>query len=100
MTQDNFVEANQEIFKRDFDRKDPQRERKIKMELFCGKCSLQFDKKIVFDVHMSFVHNIRNDSANDEKLTEIREENGSSQETDVAKPNENSTKQTVWFKPQ
>ena len=65
------------------------------MELFCRKCSLQFYKKIVFDVHMSFVHNIGNNLANDEKLNEIKEENGSSQETDIAKPNENSAKQTV-----
>ena len=54
------------------------------MELFCRKCSLQFDKKIVFDTHMTFIHNISNNSANDEKLTEIKKENGSSQETDTA----------------
>ena len=70
-------------------------ERIIKMDLFCEKCSLQFDKKVVFDIHMSFVHNISNNSANDKKLTEVKEENGSSQETDIAKQNENPAKQTV-----
>jgi hypothetical protein len=63
-------------------------ERITKMELFCKKCSLQFDKKIVFDIHMSFVHNISNNSANDGNPTEIKEENISSQETDITKPNE------------
>ena len=25
-------------------------------DLFCEMCSLQFDKKAVYDIHMSFVH--------------------------------------------
>ena len=52
-------------------------ERIIRRELFCEKCSLQFDEKIVFDKHMSFVHNMSNNSANDENSTEIKEENRS-----------------------
>ena len=26
------------------------------MDLFCEKCTLQFDKKYVFDLHLSLVH--------------------------------------------
>ena len=29
---------------------------KMSKNLFCEICSLQFDKKIVYDIHMSFVH--------------------------------------------
>ena len=29
---------------------------KMFKNLFCEICSLQFDKKIVYDIHMSFVH--------------------------------------------
>ena len=29
----------------------------IKKQMFCELCSLQFDKKYVYDVHMSSVHN-------------------------------------------
>ena len=39
--------------------------------LFCEKCSLQFDKKIVYDIHLSFVHNVKENK--DEKLTENNE---------------------------
>ena len=42
--------------------------------LFCEKCSLQFDKKIVYDIHLSFVHNVKENK--DEKLTEINEKDG------------------------
>ena len=28
----------------------------MKRDLFCDKCSLQFDKKYVFDLHLSLVH--------------------------------------------
>ena len=65
------------------------------MDLFCEKCSLQFDKKVVYDIHMSFVHNISNSSANDRKVTEVKEENKIPQKSYIAKPNENPTKQTV-----
>ena len=39
--------------------------------LFCEKCLLQFDKKIVYDIHLSFVHNVK--ETKDEKLTENNE---------------------------
>ena len=26
------------------------------MDLYCKKCSLQFDKKIIFDMHLNIVH--------------------------------------------
>ena len=24
--------------------------------MFCGRCSLQFDKKIIYDMHLSIIH--------------------------------------------
>ena len=36
------------------------------MDLFCNKCTLQFDKKYVFDLHLSLVHG--------EKMAEIKVE--------------------------
>ena len=36
--------------------------------LFCEKCSLQFGKRIVYDIHLSFVHNTKENK--EEKLTE------------------------------
>ena len=35
-------------------------------DLFCEMCSLQFDKKAVYDIHMSFVH---------KKMDDIKEKN-------------------------
>ena len=26
------------------------------IDLYCTKCSLQFDKRIIFDMHLSIVH--------------------------------------------
>ena len=46
----------------------------IATNLFCEKCSLQFDKKIVYDIHLSFVHNVK--EKKDEKLTENNEKGG------------------------
>ena len=43
--------------------------------LFCEKCSLQFDKKIVYDIHMSFVHKISIEVKLEEKTIEIKEDN-------------------------
>ena len=43
--------------------------------LFCGKCSLQFDKKIVYDVHLSFVHKAKDTVEIEEKINQIKEEN-------------------------
>ena len=34
------------------------------MDLFCNECTLQFDKKYVFDLHMSLVHG--------EKMAEVK----------------------------
>ena len=36
--------------------------------LFCEICSLQFDKRIVYNIHLSFVHNIKKNK--EERLTE------------------------------
>ena len=35
-------------------------------DFFCEMCSLQFDKKAVYDIHMSFVH---------KKMDDIKEKN-------------------------
>ena len=37
--------------------------------LFCQKCSLQFDKKIVYDIHLSFVHKISGKVESEDKQT-------------------------------
>ena len=41
--------------------------------LYCEKCSLQFDKKIVYDIHLSFVHKICGKLESEEKTIEIKE---------------------------
>ena len=38
--------------------------KKIQMDWFCNKCTLQFDKKYVFDLHRSLVHG--------EKMAEVK----------------------------
>ena len=42
--------------------------------LFCKICSYQFDKDIVYDIHMSFVHKINKEQHNYDKLTGIKQE--------------------------
>ena len=41
---------------------------------FCTICSFQFDKDIVYDIHMSFVHKIDKKQSNDENLIDIKQE--------------------------
>ena len=48
---------------------------KTNQALFCDKCSLQFDKKIVYDIHQSFVHKIKDKVEIEEKTIQIKEEN-------------------------
>ena len=59
--------------------------------LYCEKCSLQFDKKIVFDIHLSFVHKINIKIETEEKEIEIKEEedSGSVFQSNEKKPNPN-----------
>ena len=45
--------------------------------LYCEKCSLQFDKKIVYDIHLSFVHKMNIEVKSEEKTIEIKEEDES-----------------------
>ena len=40
--------------------------------LFCEKCSLQFDKKIVYDIHKSFVYKTRNKVEIEEKTIQMK----------------------------
>ena len=41
--------------------------KKINKALYCDKCSLEFDNKIVYDIHLSFVHKISGKVETDEK---------------------------------
>ena len=50
---------------------------RINKALYCEKCSLQFDKKIVYDIHLSFVHKINIEVKSEEKSIEIKEEDAS-----------------------
>ena len=43
---------------------------RINNALFCDKCLLQFDKKIVYDIHLSFVHKISSKVESEEKTIE------------------------------
>ena len=43
--------------------------------LFCDKCSLQFDKKIVYDMHLSIIHKTKAEKV--EQSIEFWEENQS-----------------------
>ena len=51
---------------------------RINLAFYCEKCSLQFDKKIVFDIHLSFVHKISSKVETEEKEIEIKEEDSGS----------------------
>ena len=48
---------------------------KTDQALFCDVCSLQFDKKIVYDIHQSFVHTTEDKVEIEEKTIQIKEEN-------------------------
>ena len=63
---------------------------RINLAFYCEKCSLQFDKKIVFDIHLSFVHKINIKIETEEKEIEIKEEDsGSVFQPSKKKPNRN-----------
>ena len=49
-------------------------EKKILKDLYCFQCSMQFDKKKLYDLHLSIIHNYieRRESF----LTEIKQEPG------------------------
>ena len=47
---------------------------RINKALYCEKCSLQFDKKIVYDIHLSFVHKMNIEVKSEEKTVEIKKE--------------------------
>ena len=54
------------------------------MDLYCKKCSLQFDKKVIFNVHLSIVH---------KEQIDIKEEPTDS--TSKEEPDETRKKATV-----
>ena len=63
---------------------------RINNALFCDKCLLQFDKKIVFDTHLSFVHKISSKVESEEKTIEIKnEDTDSAFQTDSKKTYQN-----------
>ena len=64
---------------------------RINIAFYCEKCSLQFDKKIVFDIHLSFVHKINIKIETEEKEIEIKEEGTDS----VFQSNKKKTNQNV-----
>ena len=47
-------------------------EKKIIKDLYCYQCSLQFDKKIIYDMHLSIMHNYKSRANYFE--TEIKQE--------------------------
>ena len=51
---------------------------RINEALYCEKCSLQFDKKIVYDIHLSFVHKMNIEVKSEEKTIEIKENDAGS----------------------
>ena len=46
----------------------------INEALYCEKCSLQFDKKTVYDIHLSSVHKMNIEVKSEEKTVEIKKE--------------------------
>ena len=44
-------------------------------DLFCKKCSLQFNKKVVYDIHLSFVHKMNIEGKSEEKTNETKKGN-------------------------
>ena len=75
-------------------------ERNINTELFCQICSLQFDKKIVYDIHLSFVHKIKIkiNSEDEEKFPEMKEEYEFQViESEIVKPSENSAEHILNY---
>ena len=60
---------------------------RAKMALFCDKCSLQFDKKIVYDIHLSFVHKMNIEVKSEEKTVEIKEEEEDGKKRSTRNPN-------------
>ena len=49
-------------------------EKKIIKDLYCFQCSLQFDKKTIYDMHLKIMHN--RVSRSESFLTEIKNEPG------------------------
>ena len=47
-------------------------EKKILKDLYCFQCSLQFDGKKIYDIHLSIMHNYK--SRTESFLTEIKSE--------------------------
>ena len=63
--------------------------------LFCKICSYQFGKKLVYDIHMSFVHKIDFQQNNSEKLIVMKNEDDTLMgKVDSPKSDEHSLEQT------
>ena len=50
-----MIANNQQVI----DHKRNKMKKKIIKDLFCFQCDLQFDKKSIYDMHLSIVHNYR-----------------------------------------
>ena len=44
-------------------------------ELYCEICKLQFDKKFVYDIHLSFVHGEKKPNINSENDEQVSQKN-------------------------
>ena len=73
-------------------------EEEKKKEFFCTKCSLQFNNAFVFNLHLSLVHRIKNDSTGSKNQPnmsiEILESLGVSKSGKSEEPIENG--KTKW----
>ena len=63
--------------------------------LFCNISSFQFGKKLVYNIHMSFVHKIDSQKYNSEKLAELKKEENLTVEIESKKAAEQSVEKTV-----
>ena len=66
----------------------------INEALYCEKCSLQFDKKIVYDIHLSFVHKMNIEVKSEEKTVEIKEEEEDGKKRSTRNPNTETSQST------
>ena len=67
---------------------------RINKAFYCEKCSLQFDKKIVYDIHLSFVHKMNIEVKSEEKTVEIKEEEEDGKRRSTRNPNTETSQST------
>ena len=77
-------------------------EKKILRDLYCFLCSLQFEKKLVYDLHVSLIHNYKEKTfvtkiKSEPEETLLVESDISLTNTDVQELNNSSSKQNISF---